>query len=179
MADKKYKPKNTGKAEVKRVTPIRPSASSRTGAAAGTAGMPNLGESVKVRLKKNRSTLVIVGVILLIAIVWGIVRYNGNKEKFDIYALNTELNYDKINSEYIDFIKKVANINENMTAEKIADNFDEILQYNIPRELTNVKAAQVDFLVYKYRELTGEKVDEKDMNQARQRLSAEIAKIAK
>jgi len=143
------------------------------------------------KLKKNASNLIILGAVLLLIIIWAVSSYGSSREKYDIYNLNSQLNFTKMSADYVPFMREVADMNDFISekliadatglsdadSQHISDTFDSILKYDIPTQLTNIKAAEIDFIVYNNRRLNNIAVDDSVMNKSSLRLSAAIAKV--
>jgi|GEM_PF-3837549 len=99
MAENKYKFQSR---EPKRITPTKP------GALTADEKKPMFS------LKKNRSTFIILGAVLLLIIVWAISSFVGSGSKYNVYALSQELDFDKMNPDYAEFMGIVANVNDYM-----------------------------------------------------------------
>ena len=125
---------------------------------AANANKPKLSKGAT--LKKHMSTLVILGLIVVMIVVYMIQSSVSAQIKYDVYDLDKSLNYSKMSQEDADFFKKIAAVNASL-AKYSGDNtdytgfdynyygseYDDILNsYDATGRLSGVQAAEMDLI---------------------------------
>jgi len=167
-----------------RITPVRPS---RTAAPSSAGQQPKRGWRIK-----NRSTAVILGTVLLLVVIWLIVSAVQNNAKYDIYAMNKADVLNSVHADYKPFVRLIAEQNEYVGVLLKSGEWDDDIElelmeyrtlvknYDVPRQLIRVQAAQLDFLNYSYRNISGRSPVSADvLDKAAKKLSVELTKVIK
>jgi hypothetical protein len=139
--------------------------------------------SKKEMLLKHRTTLIILGVILLMFISYGIMNaFSGGKPEsvYDVLGF-----YPNVSAEHRPFITKIDGINRNLRewsaneqADLIVAAHVEIRNFNVPESLINLKSAQLDLIYFHYREAI-RSVNHADFETARETFAQRLARAAR
>ncbi|MDR0958580.1 MAG: hypothetical protein LBM16_05155 [Clostridiales bacterium] len=141
-------------------------------------------ESKAKKGKRNKSTYVILGALLLVVILYAVSNISSRQVKYDVYALNSEFNFEKIKPEYTEFLRRVADINESLpevmesdeAPTKILEYADELLAIEVPDKLIGVKAAEFDMLNYHYK-YAANTIDAETLAKAKQKVSIAFSQV--
>ncbi|GHV42355.1 hypothetical protein FACS189490_11150 [Clostridia bacterium] len=149
---------------------------------------PAASGAAPAKKKRGKSAFIIWGVVLAVVIFYVVSSMLGKYAKYDVYALNSELNFDKIATEHAPLLRRVAEINSSLPELMMGDRelalntilsyADEILAYNAPAadKLVSVQAAEFDMLNFHYKYVAGI-ADAETLDSAKRDLSVAIARV--